>query len=191
MFVVAFSIFGSVICGSAVSFFWNFHFGRWELVWRDHLSKDVYISLCVTLIRCCVNVTQFLTVAPFLNRKLKILSDSSTPRFLSFKLVDMFPEMSRKFQFSCLMLKSCKKMKNDIFLWCRYRVKKWLNLCVLWNVNRPGLWMTMSLCQATCMLFWDEPQHFLWRHRWQHKTDMDFVETNNWSKLCKDVHWNA
>ena len=26
------------------------------------------------------------------------------------------------------------------------------------------------------MLFCGEPQHTLWRHRWQHKTDMKFVE---------------
>ena len=30
--IVAFSVFGNVICGTAVSFFWNFHFGRWEHV---------------------------------------------------------------------------------------------------------------------------------------------------------------
>ena len=35
--------------------------------------------------------------------------------------------------------------------------------------------MTMSLCQATCMLFCGEPQHILWRHCWQHKTDMKQV----------------
>ena len=49
----------------------------------------------------------------------------------------------------------------------------------------------MSLCQATCMLFCGEPQHTLWCHRWQHKTDMNFVEKKNRSNLCKDVHWNT
>ena len=60
VFVVAFSVFGNVICGTAVSFFWNFHFGRWEHVWRDHLSKNVYIPSCVTLIRWCVNFIEYL-----------------------------------------------------------------------------------------------------------------------------------
>ena len=60
MFVVAFSVFGNVICGTAVSCFWNFHFGRWEHVWRDQLSKNVYIPSCVTLIRWCVNVMEYL-----------------------------------------------------------------------------------------------------------------------------------
>ena len=57
--------------------------------------------------------------------------------------------------------------------------------------SRSGYRMTMSLCQATCKLFCGEPQHFLWRHHWQHKSDMNFVEKNNWSKLCKDIHWNT
>ena len=70
---------------------------------------------------------------------------------------------------------------------------------MLWNVNLPGYGITMSLCQATCMLFCGEPQHILWCHHWQDKTDMNFVKKKEkkkkkkkkLSKLCKDVHWNA
>ena len=47
---------------------------------------------------------------------------------------------------------------------------------MLWNVNLPGYGITMSLCQATCTLFCGEPQHILWCHHWQDKTDMNFVK---------------
>ena len=61
-------------------------------------------------------------------------------------------------------------------LWSRKYKSEFKGTCTLWKVNRPGYGMTMSLCQVICMLFCGEPQHFLWRHRWQHKTDMNFVE---------------
>ena len=35
------------------------------------------------------------------------------------------------------------------------------------------------------MLFCGEPQHILWRHHWQHKTDMNFVEKKKKKKKKK------
>ena len=49
-----------------------------------------------------------------LNRKLIILSDSSTQSYSKIlKSVDVFPEMSRKFRFSFLTPKSCMEIKNE------------------------------------------------------------------------------
>ena len=77
-------------------------------------------------------------------------------------------------------------MKNDIFSGVATELKIDYKLFVLWNVSRPDYWMTMSLCQAMCMVFYGEPQHFLWRHCWQHKMDVNFIEKkNNWSIIIQ------
>ena len=63
-------------------------------------------------------------VTPFLNIKLTILSDSSTQsnsKTSQFQMIDVFPEISRKFKRQNHAMKL--RMKNDIFHWCRYRVK--------------------------------------------------------------------
>ena len=124
--------FRSVICGTAVSFFWNVYFSRWEHVCRDHLSKDVYISSCLTLtsLNFCGNAIFKQEVKNFIWQFYSVvLQDFSVSKWLA-----CFQKWVENFSSHFLRQKHAWKlrMKNYIFLWCRYRVKNWLKtLCTL------------------------------------------------------------
>ena len=112
---------------------------------------------------------------PFLNRKWTILSNSTTQYYSKisrFKLLDVYPEMSRKFQFSFLTQKHAWKliMKKDIFLWCRHRVKNWLKTVCTLNCKSTRLWNDNEFMPSNLHAFlWRTSTHTLWRHCWQHK----------------------
>ena len=67
-------------------------------------------------------------------------------------------------------------MKNDIFLWCCYRVKNWLKTVCMLKCKSTRLWKDNAFMPSNLHVFCGEPQHILWRHCWQHKTDMNLLK---------------